>query len=193
MPASHTVLKPFQGFTLAELLISLAILGVIATFTIPKILTAQQNSQKVAIVKEIAGTIAGAYQKAQQDGVINANTTPGILFPYMNYVSAQTSGNIDNTLPWGGANPCSVSMPCYTLHNGAKIQGWSDSFGGTTKLNAIIFHIDTDSTFDNNNQGIHLLLYYNGLITTRQNMLPGSVFNSGPINVSTDPTWFSWN
>lgn len=32
-----------KGFTLAELLISLAILGVIATFTIPKILSSQQN------------------------------------------------------------------------------------------------------------------------------------------------------
>lgn len=35
----------YFGFTLAELLIALGILGVIATFTIPKILSAQQDSK----------------------------------------------------------------------------------------------------------------------------------------------------
>lgn len=44
-----------SGFTLAELLIALTILGVIATFTIPKILTAQQASTYNAIAKETMG------------------------------------------------------------------------------------------------------------------------------------------
>ncbi len=43
--------KPFKGFTLAELLMALAILGVIATFTIPKILGAQQSSSSNAKAK----------------------------------------------------------------------------------------------------------------------------------------------
>jgi prepilin-type N-terminal cleavage/methylation domain-containing protein len=40
------------GFTLAELLIALGILGVIATFAIPKILVAQQDTKRKAVLKE---------------------------------------------------------------------------------------------------------------------------------------------
>lgn len=54
-----THLPSQPGFTLAELLIALAILGVIATFTIPKILQAQQNQEKHAIYKE---TIAALHR-----------------------------------------------------------------------------------------------------------------------------------
>ncbi|MBL8031855.1 MAG: prepilin-type N-terminal cleavage/methylation domain-containing protein [Candidatus Doudnabacteria bacterium] len=46
-----------KGFTLAELLIALVILGVIATFTIPKVLYANQNTKYNAIAKEAMGTI----------------------------------------------------------------------------------------------------------------------------------------
>lgn len=47
------------GFTLAELLIALLILGVIATFSIPKVLYASQNGKKIAILKEV---ISAAHQ-----------------------------------------------------------------------------------------------------------------------------------
>lgn len=47
-----------KAFTLAELLIALAILGVIATFTIPKVLTANQNGTFKAIGKETAAMLA---------------------------------------------------------------------------------------------------------------------------------------
>ena len=46
-------MKP-QGFTLAELLIALTILGVIAIFTIPKVLQSQQDTRYSAAAKEVA-------------------------------------------------------------------------------------------------------------------------------------------
>lgn len=55
--------KPIPAFTLAELLIALAILGVIATFTIPKILATQQTQQYNAIAKDDIHMIVGAYQQ----------------------------------------------------------------------------------------------------------------------------------
>ena len=67
MSCGSFVRRSSLGFTLAELLISLAILGVIATFTIPKILTSQQNSQKAAVTKEVIAMISGAFTAYQQN------------------------------------------------------------------------------------------------------------------------------
>ncbi len=46
------------GFTLAELLIALAILGVIVTFTVPKILGGQSNAQKKAVFRESVAALS---------------------------------------------------------------------------------------------------------------------------------------
>ena len=67
------------GFTLAELLIALAILGVIATFTIPKILTSQANSQRNAIAKEVMSMISGAHQQLKSNNALSTSTTMGAL------------------------------------------------------------------------------------------------------------------
>jgi prepilin-type N-terminal cleavage/methylation domain-containing protein len=58
----------YSGFTLAELLIALAILGVIATFTIPKLLQSQQNQQKQAVLKETISIVSNlAYTYCRDD------------------------------------------------------------------------------------------------------------------------------
>jgi prepilin-type N-terminal cleavage/methylation domain-containing protein len=41
-----------KGFTLAELLIALALLGIIASFTIPKVLESSTNAKYKAMAKE---------------------------------------------------------------------------------------------------------------------------------------------
>ncbi|HEY9745532.1 MAG TPA: prepilin-type N-terminal cleavage/methylation domain-containing protein [Oculatellaceae cyanobacterium] len=53
--------RHLTGFTLAELLIALSILGLIATFTIPKVLVAQQDMTYRANAKDVAAAISAAY------------------------------------------------------------------------------------------------------------------------------------
>ena len=66
--------KTIQGFTLAELLIALAILGVIATFTIPKILAGSSESQNKALFKETISAI----NEVVYDGVMSNELYSGM-------------------------------------------------------------------------------------------------------------------
>jgi prepilin-type N-terminal cleavage/methylation domain-containing protein len=194
-----------SGFTLAELLISLAILGVITTFTIPKILTAQQNEQNKAKAKEVAAMISGAYQQAQVAGLISSATKPTDITPYMNYISVDTTSLIDSHVSWagnagGGKCQCSANTPCLKLHNGGVLMaGYDLSFGGFATTNVIEFLYDPDTiaaggTVDGPSKSVQFQLYYNGFLTSRSFTLAGTRTSAGNVGaISTaDPTWFSW-
>lgn len=171
---------PLNGFTLAELLIALAILGEIATFTIPKILSSQQSAQKKAVAKEAAAMIAGAYQQAQLNGTITTSTTMGNITQYMNYVSVDTTSSID-TYPGNAASTASCgATSCIRLHNGALFFNSPVPFGTTSGV--IYGIIDPDGIVTSQQDSIVFAQYYNGRLTTY-----GTQYGA-----SYDPTWFSW-
>jgi prepilin-type N-terminal cleavage/methylation domain-containing protein len=121
-----------QGFTLAELLIALAILGVIATFTIPKVLQAQQDNKFKAIAKEAAASISGAYEAYRQNNTPSGATRFRDLTPYLNYAAVDTSGaNMVDDLQTSGTVVCNnAGTNCLRLHNGAVIlYGPNTAFG----------------------------------------------------------------
>lgn len=183
-----------SGFTLAELLVCMLILGEIATFTIPKILTAQQNQKYNARAHETAAMIAAAYQQAQLAGTVTANTSIGDLTQYFNYVSAAPAVSRDGWSSYPGTSACGAQK-CLLLHNGGILyynMGGSEGFGGTGALNAIWINYDPDSTVSDPTSGISFILYYNGRITSTPYLLPGSSNAWGGISGGPDPSWFSW-
>lgn len=176
--------KRQTGFTMAELLIALAILGMIATFTIPKIVTAQQTQQFNAIVKEGASAVSAALQQHRQAGLLTTNSSMDDLSQYMNYVAVDTSSTMD-TYQTQTTRSC-ASWSCLRLHNGAIMRFDGTNFG-TTSGN-IWFEIDpdgkvTDGTTNGPGKATQFVLYYNGRITTQG-------VSSG--NPARDPPWFSW-
>jgi len=190
------------GFTLAELLIALAILGVIATFTIPKLLATQQHQQHIAQAKEVAGMFAGAFQQAKMAGTVTANTKPSDLTPYMNYVSLITDGTVIDAPPGGASHTCDATYKCLKMANGGVLwlQDWS--FGGTGSLYTIEISYDPDpmnnttDTADGPLKAVQFTLYYDGFITTRGKTKPNScnVWDCTGMepNSSLDPSWFNW-
>jgi len=160
------LLSAKKGFTLAELLIALAILGVIATFTIPKILTSTGTAQYRAVAKEAASIISGA----QQDFSINNAQVVATRFTDMlanvNYVSLDVAST---ALVTGLQDACAAATPCLVLHNGAILQ-YSVGQAFTATPNYITVKIDPDGTKTASATDIVTFnLFFNGQLRDRIN------------------------
>jgi prepilin-type N-terminal cleavage/methylation domain-containing protein len=188
-----------KAFTLAELLIALAVLGVIATFTIPKVLGSQTDAKNRAICKEAAAMVTQAYQTWKIDHVPSATqSTVDDLMPLTNNLGIDTSTTIDSAY---SGNPYACSAPnaqCYQLHSGAMIIfNKGIRFGGTNANNGILFIVDPDG-IASNNKSVGFALRFNGKLDTYGTMgtinyaddtWPGG--SSGTAGIP-DPTWFTW-
>lgn len=71
-----------SGFTLAELLISLAILGIIATFTIPKILSSTDTSAKKSVFRETIATMSQLVYDGWRSGELESANQAGAVSDY---------------------------------------------------------------------------------------------------------------
>lgn len=174
-----------KGFTLAELLIALAILGVIATFTIPKVLTSSANSQATAIAKEVAGMISGSYQAYSLETGATTGTTLGLLTPYMNYVrTTNAAGASAGT----SAFDCSA-VSCIVLHSGAVV-GFVGTQTFSTTASYLTINVDPDGTSTANGPG-SFVLYYNGRLSTGANAT-GAAGGTGIARITSDPSFLTF-
>ena len=179
-----------SGFTLAELLIALAILGVIATFTIPKVLTTAGDGQNTAIFKEAASMISGAQQGVQQQSGITVTTATHDFTPFMNYVNRTTDGTaIDNATT---DIACTAAIPCINLHNGGVI-GYTNAqayTAGTTGTHYITFYVDPDGTGTTSQEPTAVVVYGNGRLTSGS-FATGTVGSAG-LAIVADPAYAAW-
>jgi prepilin-type N-terminal cleavage/methylation domain-containing protein len=201
-----------RGFTLAELLIALAILGVIATFTIPKVLQSQQDTKAKAVAKELASAVSGAFMAYKQQRTVDQYTEIQDLTPYLNYISVQTTGSIDHVYTNSGSVTCGATAPCLVFANGAKLWYYGrwggptsgNYFGGTANNRYVYFYIDPDGqlnspgTTNGPGKSVHISLYYNGRISDLQNCLAtdGTYFDGADqywCGTQTNPPWFNWD
>jgi prepilin-type N-terminal cleavage/methylation domain-containing protein len=186
--------KAQKGFTLAELLIALAILGVIATFTIPKILESSTNGKLVAIAKETASMISGAFTNYKANATPTSLTQPQDMTTYMNYVSTDVASTFQTPNQGVRLNTCSATLVCMNLHNGGVLQyDTGQSFGGVGATNALVFATDPDG-FLPGAGGVNFFLFFNGRLSSGSSA--GVTATGGTVGVATiatDPTYFSWN
>jgi prepilin-type N-terminal cleavage/methylation domain-containing protein len=104
------------GFTLAELVVALAILGVIISFSIPKIFSVQQNSKMKSIAKESFGAMSAAYSIYKLNNSVDGNTNILNLTSYLNYV--QVPILLRHLMPY---QPTAVGRLRYLVHSGPVI------------------------------------------------------------------------
>jgi prepilin-type N-terminal cleavage/methylation domain-containing protein len=193
-------LKYHKAFTLAELLIALAVLGVIATFTLPKILLSQQNTQYNAAAKEAASMVSAAYSNYALGQPVYSSLRFDDFLSYMNYVNIDTASTIDSKYTQGSLS-CNVGAAggCLVLHNGGMIRYTNNVLAGTASTNAIEFYFDPNGQYSGTTNGpdksVQMFIYYGGRITSRGYTIPNTL-SAGQTYASPDPTfeppWFSW-
>jgi prepilin-type N-terminal cleavage/methylation domain-containing protein len=184
-----------QGFTLSELLVSLAVLGLIAAFAIPKVLTAVNEAGVKAVGKEAISMVSSSFDslRADSNGFLPKSTTAAQLVSKMNYVSLT------------GAAPAVM-----TLHNGGTLSyNVDDSFVGNATLDgSIVFNIDPDGA--GNSGPISVLLGYDGRVwiadeayaagagstpstfNAQYNQAGNIALTAPAATAGADTTWFSW-
>ncbi|MEB3285938.1 MAG: type II secretion system protein [Vampirovibrionales bacterium] len=187
-----------RGFTLAELLISLAILGIIATFTIAKVLNTQQDNGYNSAAKEAAAMLSGAYYSLQSSEGVTADTQIGDMTQFMNYVSVYT-GLVDDAYTDTFLNCATVNYGCLKLHNGGIVAYRANVwFGGTDTTNGLPFFFDPDGEYGGTTNGpgksVSFFLFFNGRLVDRGNIPAGTgnsltTYGAAP---SKTPPWFQW-
>ena len=65
-----------RGFTLNEMLVALAILGLIAGFVVPKVINGIENQQKRAILKEVISDLTSLCMTEWLQGSLKPSTSP---------------------------------------------------------------------------------------------------------------------
>ncbi len=125
-----------KGFTLAELLIALALLGIIAAFTIPKVLQAAGTTEATAKIRETVSTLEQAYYGRQMQNQLTVGAT-GTLYnnivPTLNFTNASNTANVDAAgSPLNGVaggHPCGgtsgFQSGWFQLPNGVVVTGLS--------------------------------------------------------------------
>jgi len=175
-----------SGFTLAELLIALGILGVIATFTIPKILYSGSSGKMTAIAKEVASMISGAWSTySLTNGTLSSSLTPGVITQYLNYVSTTTAG------AGYDADTCAAGTPCYILHNGAYLQFHTgQNFGGVSTSYTVWYNVDPDGN-GTAASPVTFLQFYGGRLSTMGAVGSANQTTGGtsPTSITTDPSY----
>jgi len=104
------------GFTLAEVLITLGIIGVVAAITIPGLMTNYQKIRDVNVLKKVYSELAQAFRSASQENDLYSSTPAEVVealkphvkwsgtFQNNEYNAGKAMCYIPNRVRWGGRN-----------------------------------------------------------------------------------------
>jgi prepilin-type N-terminal cleavage/methylation domain-containing protein len=168
------MIKASKGFTLAELLIALALLGIIAAFTIPKVLNASTTQERAAKIRETVSTLEQAYYGQKMKNLIATGAGNG-LFQNLNTVvnSAQSAtGAVPaQTLP--ATHPCVVAATAQAggldlklgymvFQNGVVVTGLSSNTAAVAGAGGAFDSLQWDDASHDMTRNYAICIDYNG-------------------------------
>jgi hypothetical protein len=182
-------LKRFGGFTMAEAMVSVALLGTLAALLLPVLYTNVGKDKLMSIGKTGVAELVAGYNTYSKTRMPDATTTAATLVGRMSVMRIFTNGvvaldgtctgqciqvaDVNNAPTNSGhtnsdnvyVSPCNNTTPCALLQSGALLQyDGNATFNGTGTTNALRFLLDTDGTGIQN--AVPLVLYLNGRVST---------------------------
>lgn len=116
-----------SGFSTAELLVVLAVLGVIAAFTIPKVLNSNAPGHKAAL-KQTYTSLSSVLREGVQNGAINKDTIASYFKQKLNYTKFCSNGNSQGCWPTATmGDPGRDYENAYLFSNGVHLGGFNPS------------------------------------------------------------------
>ncbi len=160
-----------RGFSLSEILIALGLLGLIAVFTIPKVLDSTTNAQKKAVFTEVIqllnealvkGVLSGDWQNPSSEAYLEANVK------HVKFCFSDADGN--GCYPPGATYIAWVNDgQGMVFHNGAMLMGIQDT---SSTCNG--FAVDWNGLAGPNTEGDDQLVMYVGFNGPQTGVCAGS-------------------
>ncbi len=181
-------IRSLSGFTLMEVLIVLGILGMIAAFSIPRIVTGYQDKQKLATFRECLSLLA----QIEDDGISSSQLTPSNFSNFfLSRIQAKQycSTNAASEGCWNTATQGSIgeeTQPGVVLEDGAVIVGLSNP-GGNQWYEGIA--IDWNGTALPNKVGEDQLVLIINFGTQDYSDIPGGDIGPSPTSAPSIPLY----
>jgi prepilin-type N-terminal cleavage/methylation domain-containing protein len=115
------------AFTLAEILIVLGVLAVIATFTIPKAFNPVQTTLRASVLKQALTELSQITYESYTKGTLNKDTFYNQFRTKLQFAK-ECPNNISAEGCWNGSPIYEGDKAGFVLHNGAVLSGFSNYF-----------------------------------------------------------------
>jgi prepilin-type N-terminal cleavage/methylation domain-containing protein len=155
-----------MGFTLSELLIALSILGLIATFTVPKVMTHMTWSANKTKLKSHIAAIHEALNAAELEG--SYTTAEDVLKAKLNYTHFCPRNNVAGACAKAYCSQATpyTNYPRIIMHDGSIILIYDEVNNIPYTNFEVKVEQDKDANFSTNGRGNSLWVSYNPKIVT---------------------------
>jgi prepilin-type N-terminal cleavage/methylation domain-containing protein len=199
-----------HGFSLTEVVITIAIVSLIAGLAVPGIMTSANNNKRLSITKQMMSLIVDALNDKVESNAVEltlgfqqfVNVTGGGGLQYTRYLTSGAARTID--APPNSLALCNTGSPCtftpgtggvqaLTFKNGGLLLFVSSLVFGTGANAAIplVFDPDGEVTGTGDRNAVEFWLYADGRIRTARTLVTGTTRDGFGVTASTtaDPAW----
>ena len=128
--------KKYKAFTLAEVLITLAVIGIVAAMSIPSLMNSTGDKELSVARQKAYSTMSGFFNKLNENNELPLSSTTGYQTAFVNLFTKY----LNTTSSCNGQFNCWHNINQWYKHNGTALN-FSDGYGAVTADGMLISSI----------------------------------------------------